>query len=103
LENVGALVDSDTRYKLKLFVAGTSSRAELAIANLKRICEEEFPGLYELHVIDVLGQPEIAEEQKILAAPTLIKEQPLPVRRIIGDLSDTEKTLVGLQLKPKAV
>lgn len=100
LESVDAFVDSNTQYLLKLFVAGTSTRTALAIANLRRICEDEFSGCYELVVIDVLGHPAIAEEKKILAAPTLIKECPLPVRRIIGDFSDKEKVLAGLGLFP---
>jgi len=95
---MGALVDSATRYLLKLFVAGTSTRAEQAIANLRRICEDELPGCYELVVVDVLNQPALAEEKKILAAPTLIREHPLPVRRVIGDLSDKKKVLAGIGL-----
>ncbi len=89
---------SDSRYLLKLFVAGNTSRSELAAANLRRICEDEFPGCYELVIIDVLRHPDIAEEKKILAAPTLIKELPLPVRRIVGDFSDKEKVLAGMGL-----
>lgn len=95
---MGALVDSDTQYLLKLFVTGSSKRTELAIANLRRICEEEFPGCYDLVVVDVLSHPALAEENKILAAPTLIKVRPLPVRRIIGDLSDKGKVLAGIGL-----
>lgn len=93
-------VDSNTQHLLTLFVAGASTRTALAIANLRRICEDEFPGRYELAVIDVLGQPAIAEEKKILAAPTLIKEHPLPVRRVIGDFSNKGKVLTGLGLFP---
>ncbi|MDP1526810.1 MAG: circadian clock KaiB family protein [Rhodocyclaceae bacterium] len=97
---MGASVDTNTSYLLKLFVAGDSSRTGLAVANLRHICEDEFPGCYELVIIDVLRHPGIAEENKILAAPTLIKERPLPVRRIIGDLSDKEKVLTGIGLLP---
>jgi circadian clock protein KaiB len=92
------LVVSDTRPLLTLFVAGTSTRTGPAVANLRRICEDEFPAGYELVVVDVLSQPAIAEEKKILALPTLIKEFPLPVRRIIGDFSDKEKVLAGMGL-----
>jgi circadian clock protein KaiB len=91
-------VDSETQLLLKLFVAGTSTRTAQAIANLTRICEDEFPGGYQLVVVDILKQPAIAEEKKILALPTLIRESPLPVRRIIGDFSDKEKLLAGLGL-----
>lgn len=92
----GVFVDAVNRYLLKLFVAGNSTRTEQAIANLRRICEDEFPGRYELVIVDVAASPAIAEETKILAAPTLIKELPLPVRRIIGDFSDKEKVLAGI-------
>jgi circadian clock protein KaiB len=94
------LLDSDTQYLLKLFVAGASVLTDQAVANLVRICEDEFRGCYELVVIDVLSQPAIAEEEKILAAPTLIMESPLPVRRIIGDFSNKEKVLAGMGLFP---
>ena len=85
-------------YLLKLFVTGQTPRSELAIENLRRICEEEFQNEYELIVIDILQRPQLAEDEKILATPTVIKELPLPIRRIIGDLSDNEKVLLGLDL-----
>ena len=88
----------EEEYLLKLFVAGPSSRTEAAIANLKRICEEEFSGRYALVMIDVLSQPDIAEREKILATPTLIRERPLPTRRVIGDFSDKDKVLAGIGL-----
>lgn len=83
---------------LKLYITGMNQRAERAIANLRRICEEELHGQYELVLIDILERPQLAEDEKILATPTLIKELPAPMRRIIGDLSDTEKVLLGLDL-----
>ena len=86
------------KYLLKLFVTGQTARAGLAIENLRRICEEEFQNEYELIVIDVLRRPQLAEDEKILATPTVIKELPLPIRRIIGDLSGNEKVLLGLDL-----
>jgi circadian clock protein KaiB len=86
------------KYLLKLFVTGQTPRAELAIENLRRICEEEFQNEYELIVIDILQRPQLAEDEKILATPTVIKELPPPIRRIIGDLSDNEKVLLGLDL-----
>ena len=87
-------------YLLKLYVTGTSSRTERAIANLRRICENELRGQYELEIIDVLEHPQVAEDDKILATPTLIKQLPPPLRRVIGDLSDTEKVLLGLEVQP---
>jgi circadian clock protein KaiB len=69
------------------------------VANLRRICEQELSDEYELMVIDVLQQPQLAEDEKILATPTLIKELPPPLRRVIGDLSDTDKVLLGLELR----
>jgi circadian clock protein KaiB len=87
-------------YVLKLYVTGKTPRAELAIANLRRVCEAELQGLYELQIIDVLEQPQLAEDDKILATPTLIKQLPLPLRRIIGDLSDKDKVLLGLEVRP---
>ena len=84
---------------VKLYVTGQTPRSQAAIANLRRICEDELAGRYELVVIDVLERPQLAEDEKILATPTVIKELPLPIRRVIGDLSDTEKVLVGLDLR----
>jgi circadian clock protein KaiB len=86
------------KYLLKLFVTGQTTRSESAISDLRRICEEEFQDQYELIVIDILQRPQLAEDEKILATPTLIKELPPPIRRIIGDLSDKEKVLLGLDL-----
>jgi circadian clock protein KaiB len=80
-------------------VTGSSSRAEVAIANLRRICEQELRGEYELQIIDVLKHPQLAEDERILATPTLIKQLPPPLRRVIGDLSDTDKVLLGLEVR----
>ncbi len=85
---------------LKLYVTGKTSRSERAIANLRRICQEDLQDQYELSIIDVLERPQLAEEEKILATPTLTKELPPPLRKIIGDLSDIEKVLLGLDLRP---
>ena len=85
-------------YLLKLYVTGQTPRSLAAIANLRRICQEELNGSYEMVVIDVLERPQLAEDEKILATPTVVKELPTPMRRIIGDLSDTEKVLLGLDL-----
>lgn len=85
-------------YVLKLYVAGNTPNSVRALKMLKNIMEQEFQGVYALKVIDVIKNPHLAEEDKILAIPTLSKVLPLPVRRIIGDLSDREKVLIGLSL-----
>jgi circadian clock protein KaiB len=90
----------ENKFLLKLYVTGTSSRAQQAISNLQRICEQELQGKYELEIIDVLEHPELAEDARILATPTLIKRLPPPLRRVIGDLSDKEKVLLGLEVAP---
>ncbi|AFZ12561.1 Circadian clock protein kaiB [Crinalium epipsammum PCC 9333] len=85
-------------YVLKLYVAGNTPNSQRALKTLKNILENEFKGVYALKVIDVLKNPQLAEEDKILATPTLAKILPPPVRKIIGDLSDREKVLIGLDL-----
>ncbi len=87
-----------TKVNLKLYITGHTSRSERAIANLRQICEVELAGQYELAVIDILERPQLAEDEKIMATPTLIRDLPKPMRRIIGDLSDVEKVLLGLDL-----
>ena len=87
-------------YRLKLYVTGTSPRTRQAIENLQRICEQELRDRYQLEIIDVLEQPQAAEDDRILATPTLIKQLPPPLRRVIGDLSDKEKVLFGLEVSP---
>lgn len=88
------------KYVLTLYIAGHTPRSEQAVRNLRRICEYDISAECEIIVIDVLEQPKLAEDARVLATPTLIKEMPLPVRRIIGDLSDTEKVLKGLNIEP---
>ena len=88
------------KWLLRLYVAGTTVHSISAITNIKKICEEKLDGRYYLEVIDLYQQPLLAAGHQIIAIPTLIKELPPPLRRIIGDLSDTEKVLVGLDLKP---
>ncbi|NJN68748.1 MAG: circadian clock protein KaiB [Chloroflexaceae bacterium] len=84
---------------LKLYVTGDTPRAERAIANLRQICERELHDQYELVIIDVLENPQLAEKEKIMVTPTLIRELPPPRRRIIGDLTDTARVLLGLNLQ----
>lgn len=86
---------------MTLYVTGTSPRAQVAISNLERICQQELQGQYELEIIDVLEHPQRAEDEKILATPTLIKQLPPPLRRVIGDLSDKAKVLLGLEVRPQ--
>jgi circadian clock protein KaiB len=88
-----------TKYILRLYVTGTTNRSVLALTNLKKICEEYLEGQYVLEVIDLYQKPFLAKDEQIIAAPTLIKKLPLPFRRIIGDMSNEEKVLLGLDLK----
>ncbi len=87
------------KYILRLYITGTTNRSVLALSNLKKICEEYLEGRYELEVIDLYRMPSLAKDEQIIAAPTLIKKLPLPFRRIIGDMSDVEKVLMGLDLR----
>jgi circadian clock protein KaiB len=91
-------MDNIPKIKLRLFITGQTPRSQKAIANLRRISEEKYGARYQIVVVDVLEHPDWAEKEKILATPTLIKELPLPIRRVIGDLSDTEKVLIALEL-----
>ena len=88
-----------SKYILTLYVTGTSPRTRVAIDNLNRICAQELDGRYDLEIVDVLEQPHRAEDEKILATPTLIKQLPPPLRRVIGDLSDKDKVLLGLEVR----
>ena len=89
----------DGKYVLRLFVAGINPKSKKAIENLREVCEENLKDQYDLEIIDIYQQPIFAKEGKIVAAPTLIKELPLPIRRFVGDLSDKEKLLLGLDLR----
>jgi circadian clock protein KaiB len=89
-------------YVLRLYVSGQTPRSILAIENMRRICAEYLTERYSLEIIDIYQHPEACQEQQIIAAPTLIKVLPHPLRRIIGDLSNTEKVLVGLELRPRS-
>ncbi len=86
------------KYKLSLYITGASNRSLLAITNLQKICNEHLKGRHELEVIDLYQYPAFAVEQQIIVAPTLLKKAPLPLRRIVGDMSDSEKVLKGLGL-----
>jgi circadian clock protein KaiB len=91
----------DQKYELRLYVAGKTQRSITALENLKNYCEEHMRGEYHIEVIDLLVHPQLAEGDQILAIPTLVKKVPEPVRKIIGDLSDKEKVLVGLDIRQR--
>ena len=88
-------------WDLRLYVAGQTAKSLAAFANLKNICEEHLPGIYRIEVIDLLKNPQLAKGDQIIAVPTLVRKFPEPVRKIIGHLSDTQKVLVALQLRPR--
>ncbi len=87
---------------LRLYVAGQTAKSLQAFANLKRICEEHLGGKYQIEVVDLMKNPELAKGDQIIAIPILVRKLPEPVRKIIGDLSNTERVLVGLDLRPRA-
>ena len=99
--DTAAVPVTDEHWELRLYTAGQTPKSVLAFNNLKRICEEHMPGRYQIEVIDLMRNPRLAKEDQIVAIPTLVRKLPQPLRKIIGDLSDTERTLVGLQLRSR--
>jgi circadian clock protein KaiB len=93
----------NSKYVLRLYITGMTPRSTKAIENVRKLCEENLPGRYDLDVIDIYQQPILAKGEQIIATPTLIKKLPLPLRKVIGDMSDSERFLVGIDLKPKKV
>src|SRR6201985_2746214 len=91
----------DKKYELRLYIAGKTAKSVAALQNLKKYCEEHLKGQYKIEVIDLLVQPQLAEGDQIFAIPTLVRKVPEPIRKIIGDLSNEEKELVGLNIKPR--
>ena len=89
------------QYNLRLYIAGQTPKASRAIENLKKICEEHLAGRYHIEVVDLLDNPQLGRGDQILALPTLVRRLPEPIKKIIGDLSDTERVLVGLDLQPR--
>lgn len=87
-------------WELRLYVAGKTARSVAAFENLTRLCEEHLPGKYRIEVVDLLLHPQLAKGDQIVAIPTLVRKLPEPIRKVIGDLSNVERTLVGLQLRP---
>ena len=94
-------VDEDGNYSLRLYVAGQTPKSIAAFSNLKKLCEEYLPGRYKIEVIDLMENPQLAAGDQILALPTLVRKLPSPLKRIIGNLSDKDKFLVGMDLKPQ--
>ena len=90
----------EMKWELRLYVAGKTEKSVTALTNLRKYCEEHLKGQYKIEVIDLLEKPQLAEGDQILAIPTLVKKVPEPVRKIIGDLSNEEKVLVGLDIRP---
>ena len=97
-QNTSSKDATKKRTELRLYIAGQTPKSVAALKNLKRICEEYMPDKYELKVIDLLQQPQLARGDQIVAVPTVVKNLPVPIRKLIGDLSDTERVLVGLDL-----
>jgi circadian clock protein KaiB len=97
-EAAAAALDQ-ARYVLRLYVTGTTRNSERAIVNVRKICEEHLRGRYDLEIVDISQHPTLAEGEQIIAAPTLIKKLPLPLRRFIGDMSQTERILLGMDLR----
>ncbi len=95
------LKEMTERYVLRLYVTGMTPKSTQAVLNIKKICEEKLKGRYELEVIDIYQQPVLAKDEQIIAAPTLVKKLPFPLRKLIGDMSDKERILLGLDLKQK--
>jgi circadian clock protein KaiB len=89
------------KWNLRLYTAGQSPKSLAALANLKRVCDEHLAGRYTIEVVDLLKNPRLAKDDQIVAIPTLVRKLPEPLRRLVGDLSDTERTLVGLQLRQR--
>jgi len=91
---------SDKKWNLRLYIAGQTPKSMVALANLRRICEEYMNGRYTIEIIDLMANPRLAQQDQIVAIPTLVREIPSPLKRIIGDLSNTERVLVGLDVLP---
>jgi len=94
------MMDHPDSYNLRLYVAGQTPKSMAAIANLKKICEQHLSGRYDIEVVDLMKNPALAQRHQIVAIPTLIRQLPEPLKRIIGDLSNLEKVLVGLDIQP---
>ena len=92
---------AEEKWELRLYTAGQTPKSLAALRNLKKVCEEHLAGRYEIEVIDLMKNPRLAKDHQIVAIPTLVRKLPDPIRKIVGDLSDTERALVGLELRPQ--
>lgn len=97
-ESGSASSQAGEKYVLRLYVSGSTPRSARAVQNIRKLCEQHLPGRYDLEVIDIYQQPELAKNADLVAAPTLIKQLPIPLRKFVGDLSNTEKVLLGLDI-----
>lgn len=100
-EDMTSAAEANDEWRLRLYVAGRSPKCVAALENLRRFCEEHMPGQYEIEVVDLLENPRLAKDDQIVAIPTLVRKLPEPLRRMIGDLSNAERMLVGLDLKSR--
>jgi circadian clock protein KaiB len=96
-----AAAPNDDKWELRLYTAGQTPKSLAALSNLKRLCDEHLAGRYSIEIIDLMVNPRLAKDDQIVAIPTLVRKLPAPMRKIIGDLSDTDRALVGLQLRPR--
>ena len=93
--------EKNQHYVLRLYITGSTARSAAAISNIRKLCEEHLAGHYDLEVIDIYQQPILAQGEQIIAAPTLIKKLPFPLRKVVGDLSNEERVLIGLDIRPR--
>ena len=100
MKNITVMNENQDKYELRLYIAGNTPKSSLALSNLKKYCKQHLDDKYVIEVIDLLVHPQLAEGDQILAVPTLVKKVPEPIRKIIGDLSNEEKVLVGLNIRP---
>jgi circadian clock protein KaiB len=101
-ETIIVNADAKKKWNLRLYVAGQTPKSIVALANLKRICDEHMNGQYKIEIIDLMENPQLAQKDQIVAIPTLVRELPAPLKRIIGDLSNTDRVLVGLDVVPQS-
>jgi circadian clock protein KaiB len=100
-EKAIAAAKKNQHYVLRLYITGSTPRSAAAISNIRKLCEEHLAGHYDLEVIDIYQQPTLAQGEQIIAAPTLIKKLPFPLRKVVGDLSNEERVLMGLDIRPR--
>lgn len=94
--------EANDKWELRLYTAGQTPKSLAAVRNLKKVCDEHLPGRYTIEIVDLMANPRLAKDHQIVAIPTLVRKLPSPIRKIIGDLSNVERTLVGLELRPRS-